>query len=258
MSHHGQPSRRNTPTTKTKQSGLSFNIAVAMHGDMQAGDHLREFLRDPEPVETDDYTQTELVNAVKKILQDPNERPAFHMNQNSSLKGKSFLRVDASIWIGVPGAPMNWDAPEIPQGWQEGARLGLLRLVKHAAVDTINPLTPPSKRDFEEEVREGGQQQQQLKKKRQRRVMGSNRGNEASHQTKRQKISALDQDRARELPAESQQQVNKSTEEDFLTTPLKSEGPGYDCNVVPSSVLDDDILGVTEESLFPGLDIGSY
>ena len=264
MSHHGQPSRRSRSTTKKKHAGLSFNIAVTIDGDMQIDDHLAEFLRDTEPVNTNDHTQTVLVNAVKDMLQNPDEPPTLLMNQISSLNGESFLRVDASIWIGVPGAPGNWEVPSVKEGWHQNGRRAILKHVGHPVANEVNPLTSPSKHSFDEEVREGEmqqqhqQQQQQTKRKRQRRVMGSDGGNGTSYQPKRQKVSAPDQERAWELPVISREQVNKSTEEDFLTTPLKSEGPGYDCNVVPSSVLDDDILGVAEEPLFPELDIGAY
>ncbi|RYP31084.1 hypothetical protein DL767_005928 [Monosporascus sp. MG133] len=93
-----------------------FNIAVCLRGDVRdEKDQPHQFLPSTVRVVTDDHTETVLVNAAKDTLQDP-ATPGFAFNRISSPEG-SFLRVDASVWIGTPDAPMGWDVSSIRQGW---------------------------------------------------------------------------------------------------------------------------------------------
>ena len=126
-------------------SNLSFNIAVALCGDMGGPDKdlLHQFLRSEQPVSTDDHTETVLINAVKNMVQN-SKSGGFSIDQISSPHGSSFLRVDASIWIGTPQAPMGWEVPSIKQGWHKHQRLGTLKYVGHPAIRHDFPLTPPS------------------------------------------------------------------------------------------------------------------
>lgn len=87
-----------------KPTPLSFNIAARLIGDMRQDDALDQFLHSLERVKTDDCTESILVNAVKDMLHDP-KPPGFAFNRISSPEG-SFVRVDATIWIGMPEAPM--------------------------------------------------------------------------------------------------------------------------------------------------------
>lgn len=84
---------------------LAFNIAARLSGDMRENDELDKFLHSLERVKTDDYTESILVNAVKDVLHDPKPE-GFAFNRISSPEG-SFVRVDATIWIGMPKAPMS-------------------------------------------------------------------------------------------------------------------------------------------------------
>ncbi len=158
-----------------------LNIAVCVRGDMRdENDPLYQYLRRGGPVKTDDHTETTLVNAVREMLQDP-DPPGFAFNRLTSPQC-SYLRVDASIWIGMPGAPMGWDADlaGIRQGWHPNKRLGTLKYVGHPAIDPDNPLTPTAaattfsthdderRRGHGDQPGHGEQPQQHPRRKRQR------------------------------------------------------------------------------------------
>ncbi|RYP89699.1 hypothetical protein DL770_004187 [Monosporascus sp. CRB-9-2] len=106
-------------------------------------------------VATDDHTETVLVNAVEDILQDP-ATPDFASNRMSAPE-ESFLRVDASVWIGTPGGPMGWDVGSTRQGLYPDQRWGTPKHVGYPAISSDSPL-------YLEEKKEEGPKRKQKRK----------------------------------------------------------------------------------------------
>lgn len=243
----------------------SVNIAVCLRGDAREhGDALHAFLQDPKRVATDDHTETVLLNAVKDVLQDPGT-PGFAFNRVASPRG-SFLRLDASIWIGMPGAPLNWDAGRFREGWHPNERWGTLKHVGHPAVDPDSGLTPVAASGSSATEQQQQQYQQpgnnkigSGKRKRQRKdggdntYEGSSGGSEGAR--KKQKSSPppiMDQNPEQVLPFQPGG-VEEAPEE--VAMPFG----GFDNNnnnldsqyFMPSSILDPTLLGDHDESLEP-------
>ena len=210
---------------------LSFNIAVALCGDIGTTDKdpLRQFLRNPEPVKTDDHTETVLINAVKDMVQN-RKSGGFSINQISSPHGDSFLRVDASIWIGTPNAPMGWEVPSIKQGWHKDQRLGTLKYVGHPAVRHDCPLTPPADDDHKGNVKGEGSRSHHMRKRQHQEEMSDIKA-EHSQRRKRQRIWNPEQEPALGMLADL------DTEEHLMAHSLKGE-PSHGCqDDLPSSAL---------------------
>ncbi|KAI0394448.1 hypothetical protein F5Y17DRAFT_252847 [Xylariaceae sp. FL0594] len=63
---------------------------------------------------TSDPTEREIIETIRRILRNKN---AGQFHWNVAPESHAYVRVDASIWVGMPGAPGNWPRFKVRPGW---------------------------------------------------------------------------------------------------------------------------------------------
>ncbi|KAI3325343.1 hypothetical protein HD806DRAFT_552668 [Xylariaceae sp. AK1471] len=91
------------------------NIAISVSGGFSPGSPMHTWIAGPSQ-EYSDPTQTRLVNTFRDILKDP--KSANKLSWKPMPDESGYVRIDTSIWIGMPAAPGNWRHLDIPIGWQ--------------------------------------------------------------------------------------------------------------------------------------------
>ncbi|KAI8633542.1 hypothetical protein F5Y19DRAFT_245054 [Xylariaceae sp. FL1651] len=155
-SPHNKPSMLPPPVPYLFPGWPRPNIVLTVYGQFSPGSPLHNFITGPY-YEGKDWTETRLVNAIRDILRDPTfeNKPNLDWKPHPE-KSSHYLRVDASIWIGMPTAPGNWDL-DLPDGWSQ-APLGVMKHVGHPDLCRLGHIPTIAHNDehIDKKARRGG------------------------------------------------------------------------------------------------------